>query len=254
MIRFTKMHGLQNDFVVVDGPVDPSVELVRAMCHRRTGIGADGLLAVSMSPNTGHVLMQYWNADGSEADMCGNGLRCVASYARKIGLVGEDAFIVDTPVGPRSVLIMGRDTVSVDLGPVSVGERFDLGERTWTTVDVGNPHVVTSVTSLDGVEVAVEGPRIERDPMFPGGTNVEFARIEGDRIDMRVWERGVGETLACGTGMVAVAAAARAADPSRTGWSVNVPGGRGQVRFEEEVAAWLTGPVATVFTGQWDPQ
>lgn len=253
MIHFTKMHGLQNDFVVVDGLVHPSVELVRAICHRRSGVGADGLLAVSRSSNTGNVRMQYWNADGSEAEMCGNGLRCVASYARKIGLVGDDAFVVDTPVGPRAVLIVDAVTVSVDLGPVSVGERLDLGGRTWTSVDVGNPHVVTGVDSPGDVDVAVEGPRIERDPLFPAGTNVEFVRIEGDRIDMRVWERGVGETLACGTGMVAAAAAARAADPSRTGWSVNVPGGRGEVRFEAD-AAWLTGPVATVFTGEWDPQ
>lgn len=253
MIQFTKMHGLQNDFVVVDGPVEPSLELVRAMCHRRAGIGADGLLAVSASPDTGRVRMQYWNADGSEAEMCGNGLRCVANYARKIGLVGDDAFVVDTPVGPRAVVVTDRDTVSVDLGPASVGESFDLEGRSWTKVDVGNPHVVTAVADPADVEVAVEGPRIERDPMFPTGTNVEFVRVEGDRIDMRVWERGVGETLACGTGMVAVAAAAMAADPARTTWSVHVPGGRGGVRFENG-ASWLTGPVATVFTGEWDPQ
>lgn len=254
MIPFTKMHGLANDFVVVDGPLDPEPGMVRAICDRRTGVGADGLLAVSVSQDSGNVVMQYWNADGSPAEMCGNGLRCVASRARRIGLVDSDTFVVDTPVGPKSVVVLEDDAVSVDLGPVAVDGTFELAGRTWTSVDVGNPHVVTTVPDPADVAVEDEGPRIERDAMFPAGTNVEFVRVDGDRIDMRVWERGVGETLACGTGMVAVAAAARAAHPARNRWEVQVRGGVGEVRFDDGGAAWLTGPVATVFSGEWEPQ
>ncbi len=253
MIPFTKMHGLSNDFVVVDGPVDHDPDLVRMMCDRRTGVGADGLLAVSVSAETGNVVMQYWNADGSPAEMCGNGLRCVASYARSAGLVGDAAFVVETPVGPRSVVVLADDSVSVDLGPVSVGGSFDLAGRSWTSVDVGNPHVVTTVSDPNEIAVDEEGPRVERDAMFPAGTNVEFVHVGADVIEMRVWERGVGETLACGTGMVAVAAAARAAHPTQTRWLVQVRGGIGEVRFDGD-AAWLTGPVATVFSGEWEAQ
>lgn len=251
MITFTKMHGLSNDFVVLDGPVDLAAVLVRRLCDRRTGVGADGVLAVSASDGAEDVRMQYWNADGSTSEMCGNGLRCVATYARDRGLVAGERFVVDTPAGPKAVVMHARDDVSVDLGPVVVDpENLTLRARSWTRVRVGNPHVVTYVDDPAAAPVVSEGPLIETDPVFAAGTNVEYISTNGNTITMRVWERGVGETRACGSGMVAAAAAARFKDPQRDEWNVDVPGGTGNVVFEGD-HVWLRGPTETVFTGEW---
>ena len=169
MITFTKMHGLSNDFVVLDGPVDLAAVLVRRLCDRRTGVGADGVLAVSASDGAEDVRMQYWNADGSTSEMCGNGLRCVATYARDRGLVAGERFVVDTPAGPKAVVMHARDDVSVDLGPVVVDpENLTLRARSWTRVRVGNPHVVTYVDDPAAAPVVSEGPLIETDPVVRG--------------------------------------------------------------------------------------
>ena len=246
---FTKMHGLSNDFVVVDGPLEPEPSEVAALCDRRTGVGADGLLAVSRGVAGGTVRMQYWNADGSTAEMCGNGFRCVVRYALDRGLTEAEELVVETPVGPRSARVLANGDIAVDLGPVRVHESvIELHGRPWTTVDVGNPHAVTFVPDPDDTDVTVEGPQVETDPVFTEGTNVEFVSVEGDHIDMRVWERGVGETQACGTGMVAAAAAARLRRPEVDDWQVTVPGGTGRVEFDGD-RVWLIGPAVTVFEG-----
>ena len=122
MTAFVKMHGLSNDFVVVDGPIDPEPEEIRAICDRRTGIGADGLLAVSHDSAGGALRMQYWNADGSTAEMCGNGLRCVVRYGVDRGFVDRVEFLVETPVGLKAVRVLPSGDISVDLGPVHVDE------------------------------------------------------------------------------------------------------------------------------------
>lgn len=251
MTGFVKMHGLSNDFVVVDGPIDPDPAEVRAVCDRRTGVGADGLLAVSLGSSGGALRMQYWNADGSTAEMCGNGLRCVVRYGVDRGLVEAGELMVETPVGLKAARVLADGDISVDLGPVRVHQStIELHGRPWSTVDVGNPHAVTFVPDPAGAPVTTEGPVVETDRHFPNGTNVEYASVDGDRIVMRVWERGVGETQACGTGMVAAAAAARRSHPEIDRWMVTVPGGTGAVEFDD-ARVWLTGPAVTVFEGVW---
>ena len=240
------MQGLGNDFVVVGVEVVVTPDLVRRVCDRRFGVGADGVLQVSLRGDSVH--MGYWNADGSGAEMCGNGLRCVARRAVDLGLTGATDFIVETPIGPRHVRI-GDDTVTVELGPVSLGGTVVVDGIDFTTVDVGNPH---AVALSDPTQVVLDevGPRVERDSLFPGGTNVEFYLPTGsDSVTMRVWERGIGETLACGTGMVAVASVARASGQvAGDSVEVTVPGGVGRVEFDDRV--WLIGPAVTVFEGR----
>jgi len=245
-MKFTKMHGLGNDFVVFDLPADVDPGLVRAVCDRHFGIGADGVLTVGAVAGT--VTMGYWNADGSPAEMCGNGLRCVARRAVDLGLAQPGKFLVDTPVGPRRVRV-GED-VRVDLGAPMVGDMTRMDGWFFRTVDVGNPHAVTEVDDVDAVAVAEVGLQVQA--MFSEGVNVEFVRFDGDHLEMRVFERGVGETLACGSGIVAAAAVAR-----RNGAGdeivVEMAGGIARVEFEGG-SAWLIGPAVTVFEGVWPAQ
>lgn len=251
MTPFVKMHGLSNDFVVVDGPIDLEPAEVRAMCDRRTGIGADGLLAVGPGTGGGAVHMQYWNADGSTAEMCGNGLRCVVRYAMNRGIVDDGELLVETPAGLKAARVRSDGDIAVDLGPIHVeAAAIELHGRPWNTVDVGNPHAVTFVPDPAQAPVTTEGPAVETDARFPAGTNVEYVRVDGDNIDMRVWERGVGETQACGSGMVAAAAAARLRHPDTDQWNVTVPGGTARVEFDD-THVWLIGPAVAVFEGVW---
>ncbi len=243
-LDFTKMQGLGNDFVVVDGPLDFTGDEVAALCGRRFGIGGDGLLMVTGGDG---VKMDYWNADGGRAEMCGNGLRCVARYAYDRGLASDREFVVETPIGPRLVRV-SDDSVEAELGAVAVtGHRTIDGER-YHLIDVGNPHAVLIVDDPGAVDVATIGPRIGTDESFPNGTNVEFMTVSEGEVTMRVWERGVGETSACGTGMVAAAFVATKTSGLDGSIPINVPGGRGQVEFREGVA-WLTGPADYSFRG-----
>lgn len=244
---FVKMEGLGNDFVVLDGPLAPTDEEVGRWCDRRRGIGADGVLVVT--PTSDGVTMDYWNADGTPAEMCGNGLRCVARYSVERGLTSSDEFTVKTSAGPRRVEV-GQSTVRVELGPVeALGDSVDLAGYELVPILVGNPHAVAFVDDCYAVPVEAVGPLIEGDPHYPERTNVEFATVIGrDRIALRVWERGVGETLACGTG--AAAAVAEAYRSGRTGPSVTVllPGGEMAVQIVDTVA-WIEGPATVVFSG-----
>lgn len=244
---FVKMEGLGNDFVVLDGPLAPTEEEVGRWCDRRRGIGADGVLVVT--PTSDGVTMDYWNADGTPAEMCGNGLRCVARYSVERGLTSSDEFTVKTSAGPRRVEV-GQSTVRVELGPVeALGDSVDLAGYELVPILVGNPHAVAFVDDCYAVPVEAVGPLIEGDPHYPERTNVEFATVIGrDRIALRVWERGVGETLACGTG--AAAAVAEAYRSGRTGPSVTVllPGGEMAVQIVDTVA-WIEGPATVVFSG-----
>lgn len=247
---FVKMEGLGNDFVVVEGPLHPAPADVAAWCHRRLGIGADGLLAVAPLEG-GRVRMQYWNADGSAAEMCGNGLRCVARFAVDRGMVAGPAFSVLTPVGERAVEVH-PDGVRACLGPVGPAgvADLDLAGYHLEAVSVGNPHAVAIVPDCYAVPVGAVGPIVEGDPHFPQRTNVEFVTVAGrDRIDVRVWERGVGETLACGTGAAAAAYAAHARGLTGPRVAVALPGGELGVELLDG-EAWLEGPVATVFSGR----
>lgn len=236
------MQGLGNDFILLEG-ADPSAEQVRGLCDRRLGIGADGVLSVDSRPG-----MVYWNADGSAAEMCGNGLRCVARYSVDRGWSPAGQwFAIATAVGERRALV--ADTkVTVELGTVKIGGTLSIGGRTFHEASIGNPHAVALVDDPDLVELAREGQAVSSDAAFPEGANVEFVKVEApDRIRMRVWERGVGETLACGSGIVVAAAVAVGSAPERV--RVEVPGGLAEVYFENE-RAYLSGPAVTVFVGE----
>jgi diaminopimelate epimerase len=243
-ITFTKMQGLGNDFVVLEGPVQLEAEEIAELCDRRFGVGADGVLVVT---NGDPIRMGYWNADGSAAEMCGNGLRCVARYAYDKGWAPDRDFTVQTPVGVRRVRVRD-DGVEAELGVVSVTGHTDFEEERLHLIDVGNPHAVVIVDDPAEVDVAGLGERIGTDARFPRGTNVEFASVTDGVVDMRVWERGIGETSACGTGMVAAAFVAAKTGRLVGEIPVNVRGGQGRVEFRDGVA-WLWGPVEYSFRG-----
>lgn len=245
---FTKMEGLGNDFVVVDGPVDPYPQQIAEWCDRRRGIGADGVLEVTPLSNV-RVRMRYWNADGGAAEMCGNGLRCVARYASDRGWVDGDSFTVETAVGPRVVKLRDNGQVRAFLGTPTAGEEMELGGITVHTVEVGNPHAISWVEDTRRAEVKKVGPEIEMSEHFPDGTNVEFATVSGpNRIDLRVWERGVGETLACGSGAAATAFLAHEQGYVDSSVTVRLLGGELRVFLDEE-GAWIEGPANAVFSG-----
>ena len=246
---FVKMEGLGNDFVVVAGPRRPTSGDVAAWCDRRLGIGADGVLAVT--PEGDGVRMDYWNADGSPAELCGNGLRCVARYAVDHELVPGRSFMVATPIGDRAVVVRDDDTVRAHLGRVTDGEvgTFELAGYRLESVSIGNPHAITFVDDCYSVPVSAVGPIVEGDPHFPSRTNVEFATVvDRSRIDLRVWERGAGETLACGTGAAATVALAHWRGLTESRVTVMLPGGPLVVEVDGD-DVWIEGPVRTVFRG-----
>jgi diaminopimelate epimerase len=260
-LHLSKLHATGNDFLVRLA-LDPRAPLLGAavveqLCDRHRGIGADGLITVGIAgAGEADCTMTLQNADGGEAEMSGNGIRCLAWVAARAGLGTEDELKVRTAAGLRVVSLARNgagDVIAadVDMGPVTLGEE-DLslvvdGVEYWGDVaNVGNPHLVCFVIDPAAVPVTTHGPRIELDPRFPQRTNVEFVRVHPpDVIDMRVWERGVGETLSCGTGACAAAAVAfnRGVVDERV--RVRVPGGELEVTLGETVR--LGGPVVHVF-------
>ncbi|PWV74617.1 diaminopimelate epimerase [Prauserella marina] len=263
-IEFLKGHGTQNDFVLLPdapGRLDLTPERVAALCDRQRGLGADGVLRVVRSSAIGlgseaEWFMDYRNADGSAAEMCGNGMRVFARYLVEAGLESGRDFAVGTRAGDRPVRVHGDNTVTVHMGPARitgtsvavVGER----ELSGVAVDVGNPHLVSTLDD-DVAELDLrEAPRFDRD-FFPNGVNLEFVNVlAADALRMRVYERGVGETRACGTGTVAVVAAALHLAGTDTGSStVDIPGGRVAVTVERG-ASTLTGPAEFVARGELD--
>jgi diaminopimelate epimerase len=222
-----KMNGTHNEFVVVDArerAVDDPVAFARSVCDRDGGIGADGVLFVLPSASA-DVRMQIINADGSEAEMCGNGMRCFARYLDEHD--GRSTAVVETLAGPIATRVLSRDPYEVaeQMNEPIVGAPHVVAGFTATPVDVGNPHVVIMVDDLDAIDVRRLGPLIERDPRYPNGTNVHFVRDEGDALRVVHWERGAGATAACGTGAVACAAVAIATRGAASPVTVRVPGG-----------------------------
>lgn len=268
-MRYAKGHGTGNDFIIVpdvDGRLDLRADLVRRLCDRHTGIGADGVLRVVSAeasrhggePGVADWFMDYRNADGSIAEMCGNGIRVFARCLVDRGLARWPAFTVATRAGPREVRQAPGGDITASMGTVEVagpaqavvGGRAVPGLR----VGVGNPHLACLVDApLESFDLS-EPPALDPDT-FPRGANVELVRATGaSSVEMRVHERGSGETRSCGTGAVAAAvAAARAAGQDATGgvWRVRVPGGRLAVALDRG-AAWLTGPAVLVATGEID--
>ena len=266
-MRFTKMHGLGNDFVFLvpaqvgdhDWPT-----LARGMCDRHFGVGADGLILVLPS-GTADFRMRMFNPDGSEAEMCGNGIRCFGKYLLDNGFWSRPEVTVDTAAGLQRLLVhtvAGRtESVQVDMGqPVlargaetlhvtAAGREFDL-----TLVSMGNPHAVAFLDSpVDEYPLDTVGPAVERHPAFPNRTNFEIVNVVSDsEIRVRVWERGAGLTLACGTGACAAAVASRLHGHTGESVTVHLPGGDLRVAWQGEgQPVIMTGPATTVFTGDW---
>lgn len=275
-MKFVKMHGLGNDFVIVDSsrerlPPDPA-ELARRVCHRHFGIGADGLVLVAPGgPDAWH--MRIFNPDGSEAEMCGNALRCVARYLYEKKLVAGPRMTVATPAGemrPEVLLKDGKVTgVRVDmgvprleradipmLGPpgMVIEEPLAVNGRTWrvTAVSMGNPHCVIFLGPGEDVALEEVGPVLEHHPAFPRRTNVEFVRVlAADRLEVRVWERGAGPTLACGTGACAALVAAVLTGRTARAATVHLPGGDLLVEWGPDAHVYMTGPAEFVCEGTY---
>jgi diaminopimelate epimerase len=263
-IPFVKGHGTENDFVLLPDP-DAALDLtparVRAVCDRRAGLGADGVLrvvrgkAVETDTDDDIWFMDYRNADGSVAEMCGNGVRVFARYLLDEGLVGTREFPVGTRAGVRGVRVDERGEVTVDMGRARVvGESSALvGEQQYpgVAVDVGNPHLVCRVDRLDDLDLSA--PPVHDRVVFPNGVNVEFVVVEApERVRLRVHERGVGETRSCGTGTVAAVAGVLHGSGHKTGAvDVYIPGGRVRVVIDDNTST-LTGPVAFVARGEID--
>lgn len=249
-MNFVKMEGLGNDFIVVEGPAEIGSARVQAWCDRRFGVGADGVLLAT--PLGGQrVSMEYWNADGGKVEMCGNGLRCIAKLAADRGWVGPGLVQIETPVGPLPAEVLADGRVRAMMGYPKAGTvtSIDVAGVTVRPVTVGNPHAVLFVDDPSLAPVAELGSQIERDPAFPEGTNVEFVKVEsGSRIRMRIWERGVGETMASGTGATAAAFASALYEGAQSPIEVLLPGGILTVELVGD-EGWVTGPATTVFTG-----
>ncbi len=273
-LRFSKMHGIGNDFVVLDrraepGPLDPA--LVRAIADRHTGVGFDQLLVLEPPRSAGSVASyRIYNGDGSEARQCGNGLRCLVAWLdREQPLQG--AVRLDGPAGPVACERLADGHVRADMGvprfdpaavpfvaearadtyPIEVaGEVLSIG-----IASMGNPHAVLEVADVDAAPVARLGPALERHPRFPDRANVGFAQVvDRHAIRLRVFERGAGETRACGSGACAAAAVLIARGRVASPVAVTLPGGTLRIEWAGgEAPLWMAGPVAFVFEGTWNP-
>jgi len=275
-MKFTKMHGLGNDFIIVDN-IDKKIEPVylanRAsnLCNRNFGIGADGLVILSSSSKA-PFRMNIFNPDGSEAEMCGNAIRCLAKYVWDRGLIDKTTFSFETASGIKEVnlLISGQDVdaVRVDMGePVLDSEKIPVEgssrqvmneslligemELIFTAVSMGNPHCVIFVPDLEAAPWESWGAVIEKEPLFPKRTNVEFVEvINSGEIKVKVWERGVGPTLACGTGACAAVVAGVLTGRLLNAVEVHLPGGALQINWEKSQKVYMEGPAVEVFNGE----
>ncbi len=259
-MQFVKYHGLGNDFVLIDSR---KVELegfdlkklAVEICDRHFGVGADGLLIVRPSEKA-HYRMQVINPDGSEAEMCGNGIRCFAKYVYETDQLKEEVISVETLAGtilPAVILENGKViAVEVDMGvPKDEGE-VSLSGYNFKKISMGNPHAVALVDDLGKINLGEIGPKIENDRHFPNRTNVEFVKVVSDKeIEVAVWERGAGETLACGTGACAALVAANLAGKTGRRALVRLPGGNLDIELTEEGHVLMRGPAEKIFEGEY---
>lgn len=273
-MEFEKWHGIGNDFILIADPDDQlklSPQQVAGLCDRRFGIGADGVIRAASGTDGSELFMDYLNSDGSVGEMCGNGIRCLALFARAKGLTSSDEIKVGTRAGIKVVSIEGQ-RVRVDMGapifdaasiPVRAEDplHVDLATSTGTIeascLGMGNPHTVIFVDDPTRAPVTTLGPEIEHMEQFPNGTNVEWVKVESaDHVRMTVWERGSGATMACGTGAVAAAVASRVLADTQPVVTVSLPGGDLQVEWQgsrdRETSAFLTGPAVRSFAGEVD--
>ncbi|MCR5703857.1 MAG: diaminopimelate epimerase [Eubacterium sp.] len=275
-MKFTKMEGCGNDYVYVDGfqnKIDDPNALAIKISDRHFGVGSDGLIVINPS-EVADFKMSMYNADGSEGKMCGNGIRCVGKFVYDYGMTDKEEITVETLAGIKTLQLHVKDgkveTVRVNMGapeliaknvpvisekeqvinePVSVlGKEYGI-----TCVSMGNPHAVTFIEDTDGLDIETIGPNFEKHSMFPDRVNTEFIQILDDtHMKMRVWERGSGETFACGTGACASVVAAVINGKSKPTATVHLLGGDLLIEYNrEENTVYMTGPATIVFTGEY---
>ena len=274
MIKFTKMQGLGNDYVYIDATKEnienPSV-LAKYISDRHFGVGSDGLILICPSDKA-DFRMRMFNSDGSEAEMCGNGIRCVGKFVYDKKLTDKTLVTVETKAGIKTLKLNVKDekvdTVRVDMGtpilesekiPVITDENIAQNLRLnaldksfdFTCVSMGNPHAVTVVDNVTDFDVKKYGSILEVNEVFPNKTNVEFVEIKDpENIKMRVWERGTGETLACGTGACASVVACNLNGLTKRSVNVELLGGNLNIELGEDNHVYMTGPAVTVFEGE----
>ena len=275
MIKFTKMHGLGNDYVYIDAinqKIENESSLAKFVSNRHFGIGSDGLILICKS-EIADFKMRMFNSDGSEAEMCGNGIRCVGKFVYDKGLTDKTIVKIETLAGIKTLVLNTKDgkveTARVDMGePILEAEKIPVISKEqpvknleleaenkkfkFTCVSMGNPHAITIVENTKEFDVEKYGKILEVEKAFPKKANIEFAQIiDKENIKMRVWERGAGETLACGTGACATAVACNL--NGLTGRKVNIEllGGTLNIEWnEKDNHVYMTGPAVTVFDGE----
>lgn len=277
-VAFIKMHGIGNDYVYVDGHANPIADpaaFARRVSPRRTGIGSDGLILILPS-GVADCRMEMYNADGSRGEMCGNGIRCVGKFVYDHGICRKKSLQVETDAGIKSLELDVHNqrvaAVTVDMGPpildgpsipvAAAGEvvdqslvvETDSGPRSYsvTCVSMGNPHCVLFLDEVEDLPLASLGPRFEHHPFFPKRVNTEFVRVDRrDEVRMRVWERGSGETAACGTGACAVVVAGVLTGRTERRCRVVLNGGALEIEWREaDGHVFMTGPAEEVFRGE----
>ena len=267
-MKFTKMHGCGNDYVYIDcrdGVPEKISELAVRLSDRHTGIGGDGIILICSSDKA-DFLMRIFNADGSEGKMCGNGIRCVAKYVLDKGMTDKHHLEIDTLSGIKIIDIApdalpgDEETwVTVDMGKPEIEaleETIELPDGTrlaGSVISMGNPHFVCyAEDEITDEKVLVKGPMAEKHERFPDRSNIEFARLVGkDEVEMRVWERGSGETMACGTGACATAVAAISKGLTGNDVTVHLRGGDLRISLDERGHVLMTGPAVAVFEGDF---
>ena len=280
-IEFVKMHGLGNDFILIDclsktlGDSSFLSSLAKKLCHRNFGIGADGLILI-LSSEKADLRMRIYNSDGTEAQMCGNGIRCFAKYAFENKLISKIKFTVETLAGIITPELIFKDKeisgIKVNMGhpkfkrreiPITGEDILTVVDETLkinpkqtfkiTCVSMGNPHCIIFVDDMQSILVNEIGPKIENHPIFPEKTNVEFIQILNRKeINFRVWERGVGETLACGTGACAALVASVLNKKSERQAIIHLTGGDLDIEWIENGPVFMTGPAELVFKGEME--
>jgi diaminopimelate epimerase len=270
-IKFEKWQGIGNDFVMVDGFAEKLDEaslpaLSRQMCDRRFGVGSDGLI-LALPGREVDLQMRMFNPDGSESEMCGNGIRCFAVFAQEHDLTKSNTIPVETGAGLLTLHTQTDHRVRVDMGLArltrgeigmtgSPDETFinqPFGEYLGTAVSMGNPHVVIFVDDVAAVDLASIGPILEHHDIFPRRVNVHFVQVvDRTHLIQRTWERGAGATLACGTGACSVGVAAYLNGHTERKTTIKLPGGELEIEYAEDGRVWMTGPATKVFDGVWE--
>ena len=273
-LRFSKMHGAGNDFVVLDlrdGTLPPDAALASRLADRHFGVGCDQILTIE-APRSVDAVASYriWNSDGSASQQCGNGARCVAAWLVRDGVAQGERFRVDSPLATHDVMRLGGDRYSIAMGVpqfdptkipltgfVAAQDRYAIqldGETVhFGAVSMGNPHALIEVADIETAFVTVLGPALQSSSVFPQSANIGFAQVVArDRLRLRVYERGVGETLACGSGACAAAAILIRRGAIDRQVNISLPGGDLQISWPDDAAeVIMSGPAAFVFEGDW---